>query len=85
MPKPKCEIFNYIPHKTPKYITYDKWFSYYKKQIIDMYIIMFDIVDDKYSDSGVDWDSEKVFNEFAYMLYESSSKYIPDNDETFLA
>lgn len=83
MSKPKCEIFNYIPHKSSKKITYKKWVSYYYIKIIDMYNIMSEIVDSKYSDSGVDWKSEKIFNEFAHMLYESSSKYIIDDDEKF--
>jgi hypothetical protein len=81
--KPKCEIFNYIPHETPKNITYKKWSTYYKRQIIDMFIILVDTVDSKYQRNNIDWDSEKIFKEFSYMLYESSSKYIMDNDEHF--
>ena len=72
----KCVIFNYIPHKTPKNVTFGKWFKHYHKEISNMYNIMNEVVDARYPNSRIEWGSQEHFIAFAEMLYLNSSKYM---------
>lgn len=68
---------NYIPHKTPFNTNYNKWFNEYEKEILSLYGILQQIINERYPYEKVDWESEEIFNSFSIMLYNKSSKYIP--------
>ena len=68
---------NYIPHKTPFKPNYNKWFNEYEKEIINLYSIFQEIINDRYQYEKIDWESHKIFILFSIMLYNKSSKYIP--------
>ena len=77
----KCEIFNYIPHKKP-YIKkcenhFEKWYEKYRDELIEMYEGTLGVINNKnISDVVIDIDSEKYFNIFINIVYNSSSKHI---------
>ena len=67
----KCVIFNHIPHKTPKYSNYDKWYEKYHKHLYTMYTLSNDIIKNRYTDMGnID------FDKFCFFIYKYSSKHI---------
>jgi len=68
---------NYIPHKTPRYPNYNKWFNEYKNHILNLYGILQEIISKKYPNNKIDWESNIIFNQFCFMVYNSSSKYVP--------
>ena len=68
---------NYIPHKTPFKPNYNKWFNEYEKEILSLYGILQQIINERYPYEKIDWESEEIFNSFSIMLYNKSSKYIP--------
>ncbi len=76
--KKKCVIFNYIPHKTPKILNsnrhFEKWYECYEEELIQMYYTTMNLVKEKYDNKNIE--SEKNFNLFINVIYNSSSKYI---------
>lgn len=75
----KCEIFNYIPYKKSKNVTYEKWFKFYKYEIADLYMIVINNFRKDFDDSCIDW--EKNFVKFSRLLYSKSSKYIMKEED----
>jgi hypothetical protein len=76
----KCPISNYIPHKQIKDDdNFKEWYEYYKDHLINMYTGTSKIIDESIQDRIFDWDSEQKFNIFVNFIYDSSSKYIPEN------
>ena len=73
----KSVIVNYIPHKTPKNINFDKWFNFYKKDLINLYTIFQTSINNKYKYNKLNWESNILFTKFTYLIFSSSSKYIP--------
>ena len=69
---------NYIPHKTPFRVKFMDWFNYYKKDLINLYTIFQDGLEQfDPSDIKADMKSNVEFTKFVYMIYHSSSKYYP--------
>ena len=63
----KSSISNYIPHKRPSKRDFSKWFSVYKKDLINLYNIFTSNVINEYD--YVDWKTNEKFTEFVYMIY----------------
>jgi len=69
---------NYIPHRTPFRVKFMDWFNYYKKDLINLYTIFQDGLEQfDHSDIKADMKSNVEFTKFVYMIYHSSSKYYP--------
>ena len=62
-------LHNYIVHKTPSNPNFQKWFEYYKTDIINLFNISKEVVNDHY-------DCDISFNDFVQLIYNSSSKYM---------
>lgn len=71
----KCTIPNYIPHKTPRNINGERWHNSYNKYLIEMFQICQNIINEELPKNNINY-SNKTFNVFSYMIYQSSSKYI---------
>jgi len=71
----KSVRFNYIPHKTPINVNYDKWYLEYKDDITQMFFITIDILREKYPDI-TKLNLNKKFQTFCKMIFKSSSKFI---------
>lgn len=73
----KCVIFNYIPHNKPKMLNsdrhFEKWYEYYKEELIQMYYEVMSLVE---KHNNVNIESDNNFNLFINFIYDSSSKYI---------
>lgn len=70
-------IFNYIPHKIPKYSKYNIWYNTYYNNLIDLYSITVEILNKRYyNDNKLSKNDEKDFNNFCKLIYNSSSKHI---------
>ena len=72
---------NYIPHKTPFRVKFIDWFNYYKKDLINLYTIFQDSINNNFerTDIKVEFKSNVEFTKFVYMIYNSSSKYYDKN------
>ena len=70
-----CTIPNYIPHRTPVNTNRENWQSSYYEQLIEMFNICQNIVNDELPHHKITYDN-KEFNIFSHMIYKSSSKYI---------
>ena len=68
---------NYIPHKRNKRINYRKWFLEYKKDILNLYSILKETIEIRYPEKKIDWESDKLFNDFCVLIYKNSSGYVP--------
>lgn len=65
-----------IPHKKPLNMTHKKWHMAYKNQLIDMYLIMSQIIEEFDHKVGENLRTTESFLLFSKMIYLSSSKYI---------
>ena len=71
----KCVRGNHVPRRTP-YISHRRnWQEHYKPQLINLFKIFMDIINDRYPRNKVEINS-KTFNDFCIFIYESSSKYM---------
>ena len=66
---------NYIPHKK-KRINYRKWIFEYQRDILNLYSILKEIIEQRYPNKKINWDSEKLFIQFCIFIYKNSSGYI---------
>ena len=67
----KCVINNYIPHKTPNLIKYDRWYNEYKEDLYIMFKNFENILNERYKNLN------KInYYEFCLLIFNSSSKYI---------
>jgi hypothetical protein len=72
----KVQIYNYIPHRRPRHIDFQKWYEEYKPRIIDLYDICKQVMENRYPD--VEFKPE-AFTNFVRMVYSASSKYIQNS------
>lgn len=82
----KCTRANYIPHRTPYHIpSREKWHRHYHNDLVSLYNIVANIMTDRYESKSksenktkvkIRWESNKIFNDFSILIYETSSKYI---------
>ncbi len=70
----KCVMNNYVPHKINNKTKFDDWFSYYRRDLINMYCIFKEIFNKQYNDVEIENDNE-LFTKFVYMIFNSSSKH----------
>ena len=70
-------IRNYIPHKTPTRLNFNKWFEYYRSDLINLYSIFKENLKNNYEDDElkIDLDTNLAFTKFVFFIYNSSSKY----------
>lgn len=59
-----CAFNNYIPHPTPKFATkrhremhYDDWYDYYIDNLVDMYLIFYKSISNRYGHSDLKFDN----------------------------
>jgi hypothetical protein len=73
----KSVIRNYIPHKTPTRLNFNKWFEYYRSDLINLYSIFRENLKNNYEDDEfkIDLDKNLAFTKFVFFIYNSSSKY----------
>lgn len=68
-------MFNYIPHRTPIFKSYSRWITNYQRDLLNLYSILRDIINNRYPDNEINWDHD-LFCTFCRMVYNSSSKHI---------
>lgn len=66
----------HIPHFTPKKSDYYHWYNSFQPQIIEMYIIMYNIIKERHPKHKMNMKSNIVFNEFIEFIYKYSSKHV---------
>ena len=72
-----CEQPNYIPHKTPKNANRYEWHYSYISQLIDIYNIIREVINERYPHNKIKWNSNiKIFHNLSRVLYHCSSKII---------
>lgn len=71
----RCEWYNYVPNKTPKYSNKEVWSQYYMDEIEDMYDIVYNIIEDNFP-GQTDWSRPAIFTNLITVLYHCSSKHI---------
>jgi hypothetical protein len=77
--KRRWEHGNYIPHPTPGNANRCVWHSAYLSQLMDMYIIVINTMNEKYPKNKIKWNSnDKIFHNLSRVLYHCSSKYISE-------
>jgi hypothetical protein len=70
-----CERSNYIPHATPKGANRCEWHYAYMSQIIDIYNIIKEVINERYPRNKIKWNSnQKIFHNLSRVLYHCSSK-----------
>jgi hypothetical protein len=76
--KRKCVIPNYIPHKQPRKLNYNKWCENYYINLIDLYDIFIENLKERYENIDIDEniDININFDDFCKLIYFSSSKFI---------
>lgn len=73
----KCERSNYIPHPTPANSNRRDWHDAYQVQLMDMYNIVANTIDEMYPKSRIRWGGNKnVAHNLSSLVYHCSSKYI---------
>lgn len=72
-----CERSNYIPHPTPIHTNRHVWHDAHINQLIDMYTIVMDTIDEMYPNNDIQWmENNKIVNNLSKLIYHCSSKYI---------
>jgi hypothetical protein len=66
----------HISYAISKIPSFSKWHSCYSGDIINMYNEYARIINKNYPRNKIDWDNDDIYDNFARMLYNSSSKYI---------
>ena len=51
------------------------WYNEYKKDLINLFKIMIEILDERY-ENVEDYDNNELFTEFVHFIYKKSSKYV---------
>jgi hypothetical protein len=69
-----CERANYIPHTTPKNANRYEWHNTYIRQLIDIYNIIKEVINERYPHNKIKWDNEKIFHNLSRVIYHCSSK-----------
>lgn len=72
-----CERYNYIPRPTPRNSNRYVWHNTYLSELIDIYIIIITIINERYPYNKIKWaTNHKLFHNLSRMLYHCSSKYL---------
>ena len=70
-----CERANYIPLPTPKNANRFEWHNTYIRQLIDIYNIIKEVINERYPHNKIKWDNnEKIFHNLSRVMYHCSSK-----------
>ena len=56
---------------------FNEWYKFYKRDLINLYMIFQKSVDERYNNTNVEWRNNETYTKFVYMIFKSSSKYIP--------
>ena len=73
-------INNYVPHRTPRFTSKERWVNVYFPHIIQIFnIIKYNICNSPLY-KFIDWDSQVIFTNLITLLYHCSSKYILSHD-----
>jgi hypothetical protein len=73
----QCEWYNYIPHLTPTKDNRNRWYCSYEIQLMQMYDIITNIIQERYPRNKIKWmDNEKILYNVVKLVYHCSSKYI---------
>jgi hypothetical protein len=78
-----CSRRNYIPHRTPSNANRHEWHNAYYFQLIEMYKIIENILNQHYPKVKINWSSNKIFNNFSRLIFNCSSKYISKDISKF--
>ena len=62
--------------QTPPNSNRHSWHTAYCRELIDMYRIVQNVMDERYQGKEVEWDSQDKFNKFSQLIYHCSSKNI---------
>ena len=77
-----CEQSNYIPHRSPRNANRYEWHDVYLTQLIDIYNIIQDIINERYSRNKIKWmTNDKIFHNLSLVIYHCSSKYIENESK----
>lgn len=71
---------NRIPHPTPSHTSRKDWHEAYLPELIILYGIYAELIDERYPTARVKWGNE-TFNAFTRMMYSCSSGYISSHLE----
>ena len=73
----KCVYYNYIPYSRKSNTRYYEWEIAYNKELMKMYDILADTIDEYYPNNNIKWENnEYIANTFFNILFNCSSKYI---------
>lgn len=75
----KCEKSNYIVKPTSRNIDRYEWHNSYILNLIDMYNIVINVINDRYPNNKIKWKkNEEIFHNFSRLIYHCSSKHISE-------
>lgn len=58
-----------------KNVGFDAWYNEYKKDLINLFKIMIEILDERYENVD-DYDNNETFTDFVKFIYKKSTKYV---------
>jgi hypothetical protein len=72
-----CERYNYIPRAPTRNSDRRQWHYAYHSQLIDIYNIIVDTINEKYPRNKIKWfTNNAIFHNLSRLIYHCSSKYI---------
>ena len=71
----KCERYNYVPYKEGV-VDRNYWHDAYISQLIDMYDIVKETMDERYPKKKINWNNPNIFHNLSRLIYHCSCKYI---------
>lgn len=72
-----CERYNYIPRAPTRNSDRRQWHYAYLPQLIDIYNIIIDTINEKYPRNKIKWfTNNAIFHNLSRVIYHCSSKYI---------
>lgn len=66
----------HVQHAIPAVPNFSKWYSCYSGDIVNMYNEYARIINSNYPHNKINWDDDKIYDDFVDMIYFSSSKHI---------
>lgn len=77
--KRKCESGNNIPHRTPSNANRLDWHNAYITQLMEMYRIIADTMNERYPKNKIKWDrNTEIVHNMSRLIYHCSSKHISE-------
>ena len=70
----KVQLYNYIPHVPNRYISFNRWYRHYEKQLEKLYDNFIDLMIEYYPYHKFKF--SKFYITFCKLIYEYSSKYL---------